>query len=108
VRCGVNCLSLIVVSSLGRWWIVPQFILDFLSLGALFSESAKRRFKPTVVVSSPRGFYCDMPFAVQHGVTSIEVWECSLDYAFTTSTTYESLNENSAEKRSLSRLVLPS
>ncbi|MBZ5573640.1 MAG: hypothetical protein LAO09_17370 [Acidobacteriia bacterium] len=23
-----------------------------------------------------------MPFAVQHGVTSIEVWECSLDYAF--------------------------
>lgn len=22
------------------------------------------------------------PFAVQHGVTSIEVWECSLDYAF--------------------------
>lgn len=23
-----------------------------------------------------------MPFAVQHGVTSIEIWECSLDYAF--------------------------
>jgi hypothetical protein len=28
-----------------------------------------------------------MPFAVQHGVTSIEVWQCSLDYAFGASPT---------------------
>ena len=28
-----------------------------------------------------------MPFAIQHGVSSIEVWECSLDYAFGVETT---------------------
>lgn len=28
-----------------------------------------------------------MPFAVLHGVTSIEVWECDLDYAFDVETT---------------------
>jgi hypothetical protein len=34
-----------------------------------------------------------MPFDVQRGSTSIEVWECSLDYAFNTQTTYWSSSD---------------
>ena len=34
------------------------------------------------VVWGPDYWPITMPFAVQHGVSSIEVWECSLDYAF--------------------------
>lgn len=31
---------------------------------------------------SPSFWLVTMPFAVQHGATSIEIWECDLDYAF--------------------------
>lgn len=33
-------------------------------------------------VFAPDYWPITIPFAIQHGVTSIEVWECSLDYAF--------------------------
>jgi hypothetical protein len=35
-----------------------------------------------------------MPFAVQHGVTSIEVWECDLDFAFGVQSTFWAITES--------------
>jgi hypothetical protein len=42
------------------------------------------------IVWGPDYWPITMPFAVQHGASFIEVWECSLDYAFNTISTYQS------------------
>jgi len=45
------------------------------------------------IVWSPNYWPITMPFALQHGASSLEVWECDLDYAFGQQTTTTVSNE---------------
>jgi hypothetical protein len=71
----------------GIWWTCPSADVTF----TCTATSTQLQFKSPVsspptnyggIIWAPDYWPIVMPFAVQHNATSIEVYECDLDYAF--------------------------